>query len=210
MSIALLCKRCGKDLLSGPLQYGEYCTCKPLDVEGIRESYAPGTKPHSESACSCDRCADWIDGRDLLTLVDTLTAEIRRLENDNAPAKEVIQELNAGKPLGPISGAHTIINQAAEIKRLENEVDVEKGWAEYNGDTLINVMAEREEKNVIIRELTAENKRLRDALQEVSRTLGPYVRDPHEFAVGVIEDMQDIALNALVDNWADLKEQDNE
>ena len=56
----------------------------------------------------------------------------------------------------------------------------------------------------------AEIKRLTDALQEVSRALGPYTRDPHEFAVGVIEDMQDIALNALVDNWADLKEQGNE
>ena len=104
------------------------CACEPVDAEQIRESYAPGTKPHSESACSCDRCADWIDGRDLLTLVDT---------------------------------------QAAEIKRL------------------------------------------RDALQEVSRALGPYTRDPHEFAVGVIEDMQDIALNALVDNWAALKQGSN-
>ena len=195
MSIALLCKRCGKDLLSGPLQYGEYCTCKPVDVEGIRLQC---TYMHG---CHCVELLE--------ELVDTQAAEIRRLENDNAQAKEVIQELNAGKPLGPISGAHTIINQAAEIKRLENEVDVEKGWAEYNGDTLINVMAEREEKNVIIRELTAENKRLRDALQEVSRTLGPYVRDPHEFAVGVIEDMQDIALNALVDNWAALKQGSN-
>jgi len=59
-------------------------------------------------------------------------------------------------------------------------------------------------------EQAAEIKRLRDALQEVSRALGPYTRDPHEFAVGVIEDMQDIALNALVDNWAALKEQDND
>lgn len=53
----------------------------------------------------------------------------------------------------------------------------------------------------------ADNKRLTDALQEISQTLGPYKIDAHEFAISVIQNMQDIALSALVDNWAELKEQ---
>jgi len=112
------------------------CACEPVDAEQIRESYAPGTKPHSESACSCDRCADWIDGRDLLTLVDTQAAEIKRLTDANKayqyPPEHRITVMTAeikrlNHKLSMQADSLTFLDgkkaQAAEIKRLTKELE---------------------------------------------------------------------------------------
>ena len=109
-----------------------------------------------------------------------LQKQCRKLKAENKRLTALLAQANA-----------TYVGMEAEIKRLRDKIALPKFYTQDSA------------------KLRAENKRLRDALQEVSRTLGPYKIDPHEFAVSVIENMQDIALNAIVDNWETLKQGSN-
>lgn len=56
------------------------------------------------------------------TIIEKQRAEIKRLTVELAQANEACAALREGKPLGPVIGAQTILNQAREIERLQNEV----------------------------------------------------------------------------------------
>lgn len=54
---------------------------------------------------------------------DTLLSALEAAQRERDQANEAVQTLSEGKPLGPLVGSHTIVNQALEIKRLTKELE---------------------------------------------------------------------------------------
>ena len=52
-----------------------------------------------------------------------LHSALEAAQRERDQANEAVKVLSEGKPLGPIIGSHTIVNQALEIKRLTKELE---------------------------------------------------------------------------------------